>query len=48
MIPHHSGAILICREATLSDQDLLSLCQEIVEAQRSESARMENIRERLD
>jgi uncharacterized protein (DUF305 family) len=49
MIPHHSGvAILMCREATLTDQELVSLCQEIMEAQRSEIVQMEQIRARLD
>ncbi|QGJ79305.1 DUF305 domain-containing protein [Sinorhizobium meliloti] len=26
MIPHHSGAILMCREASLTDQELMDLC----------------------
>jgi uncharacterized protein (DUF305 family) len=30
MIPHHSGAILMCREASLSDPELVDLCGEIV------------------
>lgn len=29
MIPHHSGAILMCREASLSDPELVSLCETI-------------------
>ncbi|MFO7073827.1 DUF305 domain-containing protein, partial [Pseudomonas aeruginosa] len=27
MVPHHSGAILMCREAQLSDPELVNLCQ---------------------
>ena len=48
MIPHHSGAILMCREATLADEELVALCADIVEAQRSEIDQMERIAERLD
>ncbi len=48
MIPHHSGAILMCREAALSDPELVALCEEIIEAQRSEIEQMEQIKERLD
>ena len=48
MIPHHSGAILMCREAALSDPELVALCEEIIEAQRSEIEQMEQIQERLD
>lgn len=48
MIPHHSGAILMCREAGLSDPELVSLCDEIVDAQRSEIEQMERIIERIE
>lgn len=47
MIPHHSGAILMCREANLSDPELLSLCGEISQAQREEIEQMENIAARI-
>jgi uncharacterized protein (DUF305 family) len=47
MIPHHSGAILMCREAQLSDPELLSLCREIEVAQRREIDQMNAIRARL-
>lgn len=47
MIPHHSGAILMCREAKLADQELLTLCGEIVKAQRAEIEQMEAIAARL-
>ncbi|MEW2011086.1 DUF305 domain-containing protein [Microbacterium sp. NPDC078814] len=48
MIPHHSGAILMCREASLTDPELIALCQDIIGAQREEILKMEKIRERLD
>jgi uncharacterized protein (DUF305 family) len=47
MIPHHSGAILMCREARLADAELLKLCGEIVKAQRAEIGQMEAIAARL-
>lgn len=47
MIPHHSGAILMCREAQLTDPELQSLCREIAQAQRREIQQMEPIRQRL-
>lgn len=47
MIPHHSGAILMCREARITDADLAKLCEEIVRAQREEITRMEAIGARL-
>ena len=33
MIPHHSRAILVCQEATITDPEIEQLCSEIVEAQ---------------
>jgi uncharacterized protein (DUF305 family) len=48
MIPHHSGAILMCREAALSDPELVELCDEIASGQRAEIEQMEQIRDRLD
>lgn len=47
MIPHHSGAILMCREADLADSELIALCGEIVQAQREEIDQMERIGSRL-
>lgn len=47
MIPHHSGAILMCREADIEDPELLTLCGEIIEAQRREIEQMEAIGARL-
>ena len=36
MIPHHSGAILMCEQASLSDPELVTLCGEIIQSQREE------------
>lgn len=47
MIPHHSGAILMCREAALADTELKTLCEAIIAAQRQEIQQMESIRSRL-
>jgi uncharacterized protein (DUF305 family) len=47
MIPHHSGAILMCREANISDPEPVSLCGEITQGQRREIALMERIAERI-
>lgn len=48
MIPHHSGAILMCREARLIDSELLKLCEEISSGQRREMEKMNAIRARLE
>jgi uncharacterized protein (DUF305 family) len=46
MIPHHSGAILMCREAAITDPELVALCKEIVRSQTAEIAQMEAILQR--
>ena len=40
MIPHHSGAILMCQQASLTDPEVLGLCEEIVRSQEQEIAQM--------
>lgn len=47
MIPHHSGAILMCREADIQDAEIRALCQTISESQQQEIDQMEQIRLRL-
>jgi uncharacterized protein (DUF305 family) len=47
MIPHHSGAILMCRNAALSDPELMTLCEEITRGQRAEIDKMNAIGARL-
>ena len=36
MIPHHSGAILMCREASITDPEIIALCGQIQQSQREE------------
>ena len=50
MIPHHSGAILMCEEAKLQDAELRELCYSpggIVASQKSEVDQMKRIMDRL-
>ena len=43
MIPHHSGAILMCNEASLQDQRVRELCKTIVTGQQLEIEQMRTI-----
>lgn len=36
MIPHHGGAILMCKNASIQDQEIKKLCQSIIGSQQSE------------
>lgn len=47
MIPHHSGAILMCEKATLQDPEVKGLCDAIVKGQKDEIAQMKRILERM-
>lgn len=47
MVPHHSGAILMCRNASLRDPELISLCAAISRGQRAEIEQMDAIKTRL-
>jgi len=47
MIPHHSGAILMCEQANISDPEIISLCEQIVESQVEEINQMEAILGRM-
>ena len=47
MIPHHSGAILMCREANIRDPEIVRLCDGITRSQSHEIAQMEAILRRL-
>ena len=40
MIPHHSGAILMCEKASLRDPQIKRLCDGIIEGQKAEIAQM--------
>ena len=46
MIPHHSGAILMCREANIADPEIQKLCEGIIRSQQSEIDQMKKILER--
>lgn len=48
MIPHHSGAILMCQQASISDPEIEDLCRTIVQSQQSEIDQMKRILSRLD
>lgn len=43
MIPHHSGAILMCEQASLSDPEVKTLCARIIKSQREEIDQMKGI-----
>ncbi len=47
MIPHHSGAILMCEQASLTDPEILALCRDIMDSQSKEIEQMQTILERL-
>ena len=48
MIPHHSGAILMCEKANLNDAEIKELCASIIESQQSEIDQMKQILNRLN
>ena len=43
MIPHHSGAVLMCRRASIEDQELRELCANIIASQTQEIEQMERM-----
>jgi hypothetical protein len=43
MIPHHSGAILMCEQASLQDPEIKSLCANIVVSQKQEIDKMKQL-----
>jgi len=43
MIPHHSGAILMCEKASITDPEIVALCQGITKSQSQEIEQMEAI-----
>ena len=48
MIPHHSGAILMCEKAKLADPEVVKLCDNIVAAQNREIEQMQGILQRIE
>ncbi|MES2225753.1 MAG: DUF305 domain-containing protein [Patescibacteria group bacterium] len=47
MIPHHSGAILMCEQAKITDPEIKQLCQNIIASQQLEIDQMSSILKRL-
>lgn len=47
MIPHHSGAILMCEKAVITDPEIRTLCGQIIKSQAEEIEQMKAIRRRL-
>jgi len=47
MIPHHSGAILMCERADLRDLEIKALCANIARSQAAEIGQMKRILARL-
>jgi uncharacterized protein (DUF305 family) len=43
MIPHHSGAILMCEQSAITDPEIRSLCERIVKSQQQEIAQMQSL-----
>lgn len=43
MIPHHSGAILMCANPKLEDEEIKALCRNITEGQQQEIDQMKTI-----
>ena len=43
MIPHHSGAILMCEQASIKDAEIQSLCGNIIQSQKAEIGQMKAI-----
>ncbi|MBM3617946.1 MAG: DUF305 domain-containing protein [Alphaproteobacteria bacterium] len=50
MIPHHEGALVMCRDASMRAQlkEIRDLCERIVPAQTKEIAEMKALKEELD
>ena len=46
MIPHHSGAILMCEQAKIQDPEIKALCGNIIRSQKQEIDQMKRILER--
>jgi uncharacterized protein (DUF305 family) len=40
MIPHHAGAILMCRQAPIADPEIQRLCTTIISSQQAEIDQM--------
>ena len=43
MIPHHSGAVLMCRRASIEDPEIRALCTQIIASQTQEIEQMKRM-----
>lgn len=43
MIPHHSSAIVMCEESSLTNPEIIKLCERIVKTQKEEIAQMKEL-----
>lgn len=48
MIPHHSGAILMCERASIENPEVKRLCESIKSSQRSEIDQMKALLDKLE
>ncbi len=48
MIPHHSSAILVSKNADISDPEVKKLAEEIIKSQEKEISQMKTILKRMD
>jgi uncharacterized protein (DUF305 family) len=46
MIPHHSGAVLMCKQSAIKNPEIIDLCKNIIKSQTDEIAQMQKILER--
>lgn len=48
MIPHHSGAILMCQQAAIRNGEVRKLCEGIISSQQAEIAQMRELLRQLN
>ena len=48
MIPHHAGAILMCKHASIQDAEIKELCNHIISSQQAEIDQMKRKLEELN
>jgi uncharacterized protein (DUF305 family) len=48
MIPHHSGAVLMCEKSSIRDPEIKRLCEGIIASQTAEIAQMKEMLDRRD
>ena len=48
MIPHHAGAITMCEQASITEPEIKTLCENIISSQQSEIDQMRAILDKLE